>query len=74
MSKGFVVLAQNSNGIDYIKQAYALALSIKLSQLDVNNISIITNDTVPNEYKSLFDQIVPIPWGCLLYTSDAADE
>lgn len=63
MSKGFVVLAQNTDTIDYIKQAYALALSIKLTQTTVTDISIITNDVVPDEYRSLFDQIIPIPWG-----------
>lgn len=63
MSKGFVVLAQNTDSIDYIKQAYALALSIKLTQTTVTDISIITNDVVPDEYRSLFDQIIPIPWG-----------
>ena len=63
MSKGFVVLAQNSNGIDYVRQAYALALSIKISQQSIKNISIITNDSVPDNYKNVFDQIIPIPWG-----------
>ena len=62
MSKGFLVLAQNSNNIDYVRQAYALALSIKLSQTTVSDISIITNDPVPEDYKSVFDQIIPIPW------------
>ena len=62
MSKGFLVLAQNTDTVDYVQQAYALALSIKHTQHTVNNISIITNDTVPDEYKTIFDQIIPIPW------------
>lgn len=62
MSKGFVVLAQNNKNVDYIKQAYALALSIKISQREVTNISLITNNKVPKKYKSVFDKIIPIPW------------
>ena len=62
MSKGFVVLAQNTKSVDYIKQAYALALSIKATQLDITNISLVTNNRVPKKYKSVFDKIIPIPW------------
>lgn len=62
MSKGFLVLAQNTDTVDYVQQAYALALSIKLSQNDVDKLSLITNDPVPEEYKSAFDQIIPIPY------------
>lgn len=62
MSKGFLVLAQNSEGIDYVRQAYALALSIKKTQSTHSSISIITNDQVSEQYLSVFDQIIPIPW------------
>lgn len=62
MSKGFVVIAQNTPDVDYVQQAYALALSIKFSQHDVTDISIITNDNVPAEYQWAFDKIIPIPW------------
>jgi hypothetical protein len=62
VSKGFVVLAQNTDCIDYVRQAYALALSIKISQKNIKSISIITNDDVPSQYKSVFDNIIPIPW------------
>jgi hypothetical protein len=63
MSKGYVVLAQNTDTIDYVRQAYALALSLKLSQKSVSNVSIITDDIVPEEYKSVFENVIPIPWG-----------
>lgn len=63
MSKGIVVLAQNSNGIDYVKQAYALALSLKVTQTEAIPISIITNDVVSDHYRQAFDQIIEIPWG-----------
>ncbi len=62
MSKGFLVLAQNSD-IDYVRQAYALALSIKATQQTETNISIVTNDIIPDEYKFVFDKIIPIPFG-----------
>jgi len=62
MTKGFLVLAQNSS-VDYIRQAYALALSIKATQPTINNISLVTNDVVPEEYHSVFDTIIPIPFG-----------
>jgi len=58
--KGFLVLAQNSEGIDYVKQAYALALSLHTSQ-DSCLISLVTNDLVPDEYQSVFDKIIAIP-------------
>jgi hypothetical protein len=60
VSKGFLVFAQNTD-VDYIKQAYALALSIKYSQ-KIDNISLVTNSEVPEEYRDIFDHIIPIPW------------
>lgn len=63
MSKGFLVLAQNSDSVDYIQQAYALALSIRWSQKTVTNISLATDDVVPEEYQSAFDKIISIPFG-----------
>lgn len=65
MSKGFLVLAQNTETVDYVKQAYALALSIKNTQSEVTSISMITNDPVPAQYLHAFDQIIEIPWGDL---------
>jgi hypothetical protein len=65
VSKGFVVLAQNTETVDYVKQAYALALSIKNTQKTVTKISLITNDPVPFHYKHVFDTIIDIPWGDL---------
>jgi hypothetical protein len=62
VSKGFLLFAQNTKTVDYITQAYALALSIKSSQELITNVSLMTNDTVPNKYQKVFDQIIPIPW------------
>ena len=62
VSKGFLVLAQNTDDVDYVKQAYALALSIKFSQTTVTSISLVTNNIVPAEYLEVFDNVIPIPW------------
>jgi hypothetical protein len=61
MSKGHVFLAQNSD-VDYVRQAYALALSIKKHN-EINATCIITNDPIPDEYVGAFDHVVAIPWG-----------
>jgi len=62
MSKGYLILAQNSGSINYLRMAYALALSIKGTQTEVNQVAIATDDTVPDRYKHAFDHIVKIPW------------
>jgi hypothetical protein len=66
VSKGFLIFAQNTD-VDYVTQAYALALSIKHSQKTVTkNVSLVTNSPVPKKYRKAFDQIIPIPWYELL--------
>lgn len=62
MSRGHVFLAQNSD-VDYVRQACALALSIKKHNKENNSTCIITNNDVPVEYEHAFDHIVSIPWG-----------
>ena len=62
MSNGVCVLAQNNKTTNYVRKTYALALSI-LAHNPNTNISLITNDDVANEYKDVFDKIIPIPWG-----------
>ena len=59
-SKGFCILAQNNSTTDYLRQAYALALSIHRFNKD-QKVSIITNDTVPQEYLKQFDKVIKIP-------------
>jgi len=65
MTRGVVVLAQNNENDDYVLQAALLAMSLRTH--NTTPISLITNDKVPEEYVSLFDKIIPIPFG------DAAD-
>ena len=61
MTKGIIVLAQNNATDDYVEQSALLAMSLRYYN-DVP-ISIITDDKVPEEYISLFDKIIPIPFG-----------
>ena len=58
----FTMLAQNSKDVDYVQQACVSAMSIRYTNPN-SKICLITNDTVPNKYASLFDSIVEIPWG-----------
>lgn len=63
MSKGYLIYAENTDNVDYVQQAYALALSIKATQKEVKSVSIVTNSEITSdEYKEVFDHIIPIPW------------
>ena len=62
-SKGYLAIVQNGNH-DYVRMAYALAMSIAQSQKTVRKLSIaVDKDTViPEKYKIVFDNIIDIPW------------
>lgn len=63
-TRGYLILAQNNSSNDYVRMAYVLALSIKLSQRTVTSVSLVTDvpDAVPDHYKAVFDHIIEIPW------------
>jgi hypothetical protein len=61
MSKGYLIFAQNSN-VDYLKQVVALSASLKRSG-NLEPLSVVTNDPVPEDYLKYFDTVIPIPWG-----------
>lgn len=65
MSKGYLILSQNNPEFDYLTLAYVNALTIKLTQSRVNSVSLVTDnvEAVPEKYKNVFDNIIPIPWG-----------
>lgn len=63
MSKGFLILASNTTSVNYVEQAYALAVSIKRTQKEVTSVSIVTNDILPESYASVFDYIIPLDQG-----------
>ena len=69
MSKGIIVLAQNSEKTNYVDQACALALSIKHTNPNIP-VSIITDDIIEEYAVELFDKIIPIPWGDLANKSN----
>ena len=62
MSSGYLCIAQNSGGVDYLRMAYLQALSCKLTQLDVTNFSVIvdreTADLVTEEHRAVFDKVI----------------
>lgn len=65
MSKGYLILAQNTLRDDYGRLAYGLALSIKNSQSSNSRICLATDinkSEIPGEYRNVFDHIVSIPW------------
>lgn len=59
MSKGFLVLAQNGTH-DYVKMAYVLGMSLRVSQKKHNKLSIIVNkdEKIPDKYLPFFDKII----------------
>jgi hypothetical protein len=64
MSKGYFTIAQ---GEKYQRMAYALALSLKISQpseLSKLSIGVTTEElqTVNPKYKEVFDNVIEIPW------------
>jgi len=72
MSKGYIVIAQNNDTVDYLQQAYALALNLKLTQSTVCNLTVCvdaeTKKHITHKHRKVFDHIVDIPW-----TDDAVD-
>lgn len=66
MSKGYIVIAQNNGSVDYLEQAYALALNLKLTQSKVSNLSVCvdekTKTQIKAKHKQVFDHIIDIPW------------
>jgi len=66
LSKGYIVIAQNNSTTNYLEQAYALALNLKLTQSEVNNLTVCvdskTKKLIKAKHKKVFDHIVDIPW------------
>lgn len=63
MSRGYLILAQNTKTDDYTRLAYALALSIKNSQKGVNSVAIATTEKdLPTKYLNVFDYVIDVPW------------
>jgi len=72
MSRGYICIAQNNDTVDYLQQAYALALNLKLTQSTVNSLTVCvdaeTKKQIKSKHRKVFDNIIDIPW-----QDDAAD-
>jgi hypothetical protein len=66
MSKGFVILAQNTDKINYVKCAEVLAYSIK-NCMPKAKVALITNNEFTGD---VFDYVIPLPYGDLAPNSD----
>ena len=61
MDKGFLTIAQNGQ-YDYVRMAYVLAMSLKLSQTKYNKMSVIVNkeEQIPSKYLKFFDKVITV--------------
>ena len=57
IEKGFLIYANNTWKENYLKQAYALALSIKLYNNDAH-ITVVTNTEAEDKYNKVFDNVI----------------
>lgn len=60
MSKGYLIYAEDRPGNKFTRSAYALAMTIKVN-CPGSNVSLVSN-SVPDEYKHVFDHIIETPW------------
>lgn len=68
MNRGYCIVAQNNVDTDYVRSAYALAVSL-IKHNPTAKVSLITDDEVEKSYQHVFDQIIPIPWGDMACSS-----
>lgn len=61
MNRGFVILAQNTKDVDYIKCAEALASSIKKTMPN-EKVALLTYGRIKSKF---FDQVIQLPYGDL---------
>ena len=60
MTRGYICVAQNNKDTNYVRLAYALALSLKNTQSKVSKLSIVTTNNVPKKYRAAFDKVIKI--------------
>ena len=67
--RGFLVFAQNGK-TDYLRLAYALALSLKATQKEHGFLTVVVTPgtIIPEKYKDVFDEVLEVVW------SDEAEE
>jgi hypothetical protein len=59
-AQGFCIFAQHNKNTDYAKQAYALAMSIKI-QMPNSKVCLITNANINKSISKVFDHVLDIP-------------
>jgi hypothetical protein len=61
--RGFLTFAQNGK-TDYVRLAYALALSLRATQTEVPHLSVVVTPgtKVPERYLKVFDEVIDVPW------------
>ena len=61
--RGFLTFAQQGD-TDYLRLAYALALSLKASQRKHGHLSVVVTPgtAVPDRYRAVFDEVIDVPW------------
>ena len=57
IEQGYLIYANNNSKCNYVRQAYALALSIKLYNKDAH-ITVVTENEINEQYKKIFDDII----------------
>lgn len=66
MSRGYITIAQNNTSVDYLEQAYALALSLNATQSTVSKLSVCVDSNtlkqIKPKHKRIFDKIIEMPW------------
>ena len=64
---GYFIIAQNNQEYDYVRMAYALALSIKHTQKTIKNVSIALPGSeehlLTEKQRWIFDDVIELPWG-----------
>ena len=61
MSRGYIVIAQNNDTVDYLQQAY-VCLKFKSPQNEVSNPSVCVEKgtKVPKKYRAILDKVIDI--------------
>ncbi|MFB7629962.1 hypothetical protein ACFC0M_03295 [Streptomyces sp. NPDC056149] len=61
--RGYLTHAFNHEGADYLRMAYCLALSLRLTQSTVTGLSVIVprSQHLPDRYRQVFDHVIAIP-------------
>ena len=63
--RGYLTFAQNGGDMDYLRMAYALALSLKATQREtLSHLSVVITPgmPVPDKYRAVFDEVIDVPW------------